>query len=89
MIVVEAAILIETGTYKNYDRLILVTCEEQQQIERALSRGGVTLEDVQARLSRQLPLEVKRKFADYVIDTSGSKEDTVRQTRAVYEALVR
>jgi dephospho-CoA kinase len=91
IIVFEAAILIETGTYKNYDRIILVTCSEEQQIERALSRdgsnGGITREEVQARLSRQLPLEVKRKYADYVIDTSGSKEDTVRQTRAVYDAL--
>jgi dephospho-CoA kinase len=87
MIVVEAAILIEIGSYKNYDRLILVTCDEQQQIERALSRGGVSLEDVKARLSRQLPLDVKRKFADYIIDTSGAKEDTIRQAREVYEKL--
>jgi dephospho-CoA kinase len=88
IIVVEAAILIETGTYKNYDRIILVTCREEQQIERALSRGGVTLPDVQARLSRQLPLEEKRKFADYVIDTSGSKEDTARQTGEVWKELL-
>jgi len=87
IIVVEAAILIETGTYKNYKRIILVTCSEQQQVERAMSRDGVTREEVEARLSRQLPLEEKRKFADYVIDTSGTKEDTVRQTRAVYEDL--
>jgi dephospho-CoA kinase len=87
MIVVEAAILIEIGSYKNYDRIILVTCDEEQQIERALSRGGVSVDDVKARISRQLPPEVKRKFADYFIDTSGTKEDTIRQTRAVYEKL--
>jgi dephospho-CoA kinase len=88
IIVVEAAILIETGTYKNYDRIILVTCTEDQQMERALSRGGLTREDVQARLSRQLPLDVKRRHADFIIDTSGAKEDTIRQTRDVYEKLV-
>lgn len=88
MIVVEAAILIEIGSYKNYDRIILVTCDEQQQIERAVSRDGGTLEDVKARLSRQLPLDIKRKFADYVIDTSGTKPDTIRQTQEVYEKLV-
>jgi dephospho-CoA kinase len=87
IIVYEAAILIETGAYKDYDRIILVTSTEEQQIERALSRGGVTREDVQARLDRQLPLEAKRQFADYVIDTSGSKEDTIRQTKAVYKEL--
>ena len=53
-----------------------------------MSRGGETLEDVQARLSRQLPLDVKRQFADYVIDTSGTKEETIRQTREVHEALL-
>jgi dephospho-CoA kinase len=87
IIVVEAAILIETGTYRNYDRLILVTCSEQQQIERAMSREGMTLEDINARLARQLPLDEKRKVADFVIDTSGTKAETVRQTRAIYALL--
>jgi len=44
---------------------------------------------VRARLSRQMPVERKRKFADFVIDTSATKENTLRQTRAVYEALRR
>jgi len=87
MVVVEAAILIENGSYKNYDRIILVTCDEKQQIERAMSRDGFTLEDVKARISRQLPVETKRKFAHYLIDTSGSKEETVGQTREVYQKL--
>jgi len=87
--VVEAAILIETGSYKRFDRLILVTCEEEQQVERALRREGSAPGDVRARIRRQMPLEEKRKFADFVIDTSGEKESTLRQTRAVYEALRR
>ena len=64
-------------------------CAEEQQVERALRRDGAVEADVRARLSRQMPLEEKRKFADFVIDTSGQKEDTLRQTRAVYEALRR
>ena len=87
--VVEAAILIETGSYKRYDRIILVACPEEQQVERAMRREGAREADVRARLSRQMPLEEKRKYADFVIDTSGEKEDTVRQTRAAYEALRR
>ena len=87
MIVVEAAILIESGTYKGYDRIILVSCDEQQQVERAISREGVTFEDIKARLNRQLPLDAKRKFADYIIDTSGTKEDTIRQTCKVFASL--
>ena len=87
--VVEAAILIETGSYKRFDRIILVTCREEQQLERAMRREGAAEADVRARLSRQMPLSEKRKFADFVIDTSGEKEDTLRQTRAVYEKLRR
>jgi len=81
--------LIETGTYKNYDRLILVECEEQQQIERSLKRDHTERAEVLARLSRQMPLAEKRKFAHYVIDTSGSKEETLRRVREVYDALRR
>ena len=89
IILVEAAILIETGTYKNYDRLILVECDEQQQIDRALKRDNANRQEVLARLSRQLPLSEKRKFAHYVIDTSGSKEETLRQVHDIYEELRR
>ena len=89
IVVVEAAILIETGSYKRFDRLVLVVCTEEQQVERAMRREGAMESDVRARLSRQMPLGEKRKFADFVIDTSGNKEDTLRQTRAVYEALRR
>jgi len=89
IVIVEAAILIETGTYKNYDRLILVECDEQQQIERSLKRDHTDRAEVLARLSRQMPLAEKRKFAHYVIDTSGSKEETLRRVREVYDALRR
>ncbi len=87
--VLEAAILIETGSHKRFDRIILVVCEEECQVERAMRREGANLADVRARLSNQMPLAEKRKFADFVGDTSGEKEDTQRQTRAVYEALRR
>lgn len=87
--VTEAAILIETGTYKEFDRLILAVCRPEQQIERAMHRDGLTRQQVLDRLSRQMPLEDKRKYADFVIDTSGSKEETHRQTRLVYESLKR
>jgi dephospho-CoA kinase len=86
--VVEAAILIETGSHKRFNKIILVTCAEEQQIERAMRRGSAR-EDVLARLNRQMPLAEKRKYADFVIDTSGAKEQTLEQTRAVYEALRR
>ncbi len=87
--VVEAAILIETGSYRRFDRIILVVCDEPQQVRRAVRRDGVEESAVRARLSNQMPLAEKRKYADFVIDTSGEKSETLEQTRRVYEALRR
>jgi dephospho-CoA kinase len=87
--VVEAAILIETGSYKRFDKMILVICREEQQMERAMRRTGAAAADVRARLDSQMTVDEKRKFADFVIDTSGEKGDTLRQTLAVYEELRR
>jgi dephospho-CoA kinase len=89
IIVYEAAILIETGSFRDYDRLIVASCTERQQVERAMLRDHLTLEEVQNRLRRQMPLEEKVKYADYVIDTSGTKEHTLEQTRTVYASLRR
>ena len=87
IVVVEAAILIETGSYKRFDRLIIAVCDQEQQVERAMKRDAYNREEVLARLSRQLPLEEKVRLADYVIDTSGTKENTLEQVRTVYNSL--
>jgi dephospho-CoA kinase len=87
--VIEAAILIEIGVHRRFDKLIVVVCEEEQQIERSMKRDGVERERVRTRLSRQMPLSEKRKFADFIVDTSGTKEETLRQARAVYDSLRR
>jgi dephospho-CoA kinase len=84
---VEAAILVETGSYRRFDRLIVVVCSPELQIERAMKRDSATREQVLARLDRQLPLQEKIRFADYVIDTSGTKEETLKQTREVHDSL--
>jgi dephospho-CoA kinase len=85
--VTEAAILIETGSYKDFDRLIVAVCRPEQQMERAMARDGLSRQEVLDRLSRQMPLEDKLKYADFVIDTSGSKEETLQQVRTLYESL--
>lgn len=87
--VVEAAIMIESGSHRRYDKLIVASCPAEVQIARAMERDGLSREQAQARLDRQIPLSEKVKYADYVIDTSTSKEETVRQVKAVHEALRR
>jgi dephospho-CoA kinase len=85
--VYEAAILVETGSFREYDRLIVASCSERQQVERAVLRDHLTRDEVLSRLRRQMPLEEKVKYADYVIDTSQTKEHTLDQTRTVYASL--
>jgi len=87
IVVVEAAILIETGSYRRFQTLVLTVCGEEQQIERAIKRDGLSREEVLDRLKRQMPLEEKRKFANYVIDTSGEKEQTLEQVSRLYGEL--
>ena len=84
--VIEAAILIETGAFRRCEKVILTVCKPEQQIERAMARG-LSEKEVRARLERQMPIEEKRRFADYIIDTSGTRESTVEQTRDVYTSL--
>jgi dephospho-CoA kinase len=85
----EAAILIETGSFRDYKRLIVASCREEQLVQRAIERDHLTREEVLNRLRRQMPLEEKVKYADYVIDTSETKEHTLAQTRSVYASLRR
>jgi dephospho-CoA kinase len=87
--IVEAAILIETGSYRRFDRIVLAVCSDEQQIARAMKRDGLTREEALARLQRQMPLAEKRKFADFIIDTSGEKEQTLVQVHRLYEELRR
>ena len=85
--VIEAAILIETRRYRSFNRLILVACDEETQIFRGMKRDGLTREQVRARLGKQMPLSEKKKYADYVVDTSGDKENTIQQIQAVYRQI--
>lgn len=87
IVVVEAAVMLEAGTHARYDKLILAMCTPAQQVERAMLRDRITREKALARIGRQMPLEEKLKFADYVIDTSGDKAETLRQVREVYHLL--
>lgn len=85
--VVEAAILIETGSYRRFQTLVLTVCSQEQQIERAMKRDNLSRDEVLDRLRRQMSLEEKRKYANYVIDTSGEKEQTLEQVSRLYGQL--
>ena len=88
IVFIEAALLIEKGTYKNYDRTVVVYAPYEVCRDRAL-RKGMSEEEFESRWRFQMPPEEKVKVADYVIDNSGSLEETRRQVREVFEAIRR
>ncbi|HXY03639.1 MAG TPA: dephospho-CoA kinase [Terriglobales bacterium] len=89
--IVEAALILEAGSHKRFDRLIVVTCRPEQRIERWASKMKVDLvsarREVTRRMAAQLPDEEKSKAADYVIDNSGSLDLTRQKVDQVYEKL--
>jgi dephospho-CoA kinase len=87
IVVLDAALLIETGYHRKMDRVVVVYAEPEQQLERLISRDRFTKEEALARIQSQMPLAEKRGHADYVIDNTGSRENTERQARKVYARL--
>ncbi|MBL8171679.1 MAG: dephospho-CoA kinase [Acidobacteria bacterium] len=87
IVIIEAALMIETGSYKRFDKLVVVYCEPELQLARLMERNQLPREQAQARIAAQLPSAEKLKYADYKIDTSLSFEDTRRQVQALYAQL--
>ena len=91
--IVEAALILEAGSAKSFDRLVVVTCHPEQRIQRWALRVGVDEEaarrEVERRMAAQFPDEEKIKVADYVIDNSGSLDETQRRVGQVYGDLKR
>lgn len=87
--VVNAALLVEAGTWKNYQRLVVVHCDEAVQVARLMQRDRMTRDDALARVRAQRPTREKLKLAHYAIDTSGSEPETEARSRDVFAALLR
>ena len=87
--VIDAALMIETGTYRDYDRLVVVYCPQEVQLERLMARDGLSRDDAARRVDAQLSVEQKKLYANYVVDSSGSLEDTERRVGEVWDSLLR
>lgn len=85
--IVDAALMIESGGYKRFDKLIVVHCRPEVQLERLMLRNKLTLAEAQQRIASQMPQEEKQRYADYLIDTSDGFEPTRQRTVEVYNAL--
>jgi dephospho-CoA kinase len=89
--VVEAALLLEAGAAKRFDRLIVVTVDDEQRVARFAARQKLDLEaarkEVARRMAAQIPEAEKAKAADFVVDNSGALAQTREQVQRVWEKL--
>ncbi len=85
--VADIPLLYETGREGDFDVVIVAACQPQQQIERLITRNGLSEAAARARIDAQLPLADKVARADYVIDTSGSLGETDTNTLRVWHAI--
>ena len=87
--IVDAALMIESGGYKRFDKLIVVHCNEETQLQRLMARNKLSRENAASRIATQMPQTEKMKFADYLIDTTDGFEAARRQVVAIHHELQR
>ncbi len=88
VVIIDAALMVESGFYKMQDRLIVVVCEKALQLARLMTRCGISAEEARLRIATQMPVEEKIKLADYTIDTSGTYARTREQIENIYRDLI-
>ena len=88
VVVWDAALLFEGGGAAKMDRVVVVYADPETERRRLMERDGLSDADARARIASQMPVAEKAKLADHVIDNSGAREETERQVRAVYGALL-
>ncbi|MCX5886590.1 MAG: dephospho-CoA kinase [Proteobacteria bacterium] len=87
IIIIDAALLVETAAHERFDKLIVVSADEETQLKRLKERDGFAEEEAQKRISSQMPLKEKVKYADFVIHNDKGLEDTRRQVAEIYKKL--
>lgn len=85
--VIDAALMIESGGYKRFDKIIVVRCSADIQLSRLMKRDGLTRDEASKRINAQMPQDEKKKFADFLIDTSDGYEATRQQVTQLVSRL--
>jgi dephospho-CoA kinase len=83
----ESALLVESGIYKDFDKIIVVYTSQEEQIRRLMERDGISQEDAETRIKAQFPLSEKLKVAHYTIDTTGSFESARAKTLETFHLM--
>ena len=84
----DAPVMIESGNYRNMDRMVVVITDEATQKARLMARDGIDRDEALRKIRSQMPLAEKAKLADYVIDNSTDPATTAAEVRRVYHALL-
>lgn len=87
--IVEAALVVEAGYGRHFDRIVVVHCRREDQVRRLRERDGVGRAAALRRIKAQMPVRAKLAHADYAVDTSGTLAATVDQAERLYAQLVR
>ena len=85
--VIDAALMIESGGYGRFDKLIVVWCEPETQVKRLMMRNDLSREQALQRINAQMPQDEKKRYADFLIDTTEGFAAARRQTIEVFEQL--
>ena len=88
-VIIEAALIVEKGGLKDLiEKLIVVISDENSQVERLANRNGFSREEAISRINSQMPAIEKAQHADYIIDNSGTQEETQNQVNDLWAELL-
>ena len=87
VVIIDAALLIESGNYKMTDRVIVIHSNEEVQIQRVMKRNAESRENVKKRLEQQMPLEEKLKYADYILYNESNRDQLKSRVCRLYSEL--
>ena len=87
-VIKEAAIMIESGAYKDLDKLIVVNANREHKIKWIKKRDHLLLEDIENRIQNQLSDEIRNQYADFIIENSSSKKELKQQVLSIYNKLI-
>jgi dephospho-CoA kinase len=87
VIIVDAALIFEAGIGGRFRKVIVVCCRPEQQVERLMAKARLRRAEAERRIAAQIPVEEKRRRADFLIDSSGSLDSTRAQVGQIYGEL--
>ena len=88
IVIIDAALLIESGNYKHVNKVIVVRSSEESQIQRILSRNAVSFDEAVAIIKNQMSLEEKIKYADFILDNNMQQEDLKHKVQELFPQLL-